>query len=258
MVTVLEWFVNGVFALVGIAVAVGIVAFAVAAVQHRRKRRIVAEALSKASPEQVSRIISLVESIGTEPPVGGLLVGTGEQQSGQTSISIPECIHDFPWAGQTVFLSFDPDPVFSLSEGSTDCTHTGGRVYRYVPVPRIKTKSGKLRNVFSLPRFVDLNSELLPALADICEKHPMETLSAILWNGELDPPEPVDQLRIGTSAAWMQEPEWQYCGKCRKRMRLIVQVPGPCTGEKRLQESTLYLFGCNDHPNETKSVAQFS
>jgi len=134
-------------------VAVGIIAFAVAAGQHRRKRRAVEEALARASPEQVSRILSLVESIGAEPPVGGLLVETGEQMSGQTSISIPDCIHDFPWAGQSVFLSFDPDPVFSMSEEPIGGTQAGGRVYRYVPVPRIKTKTGGSATYSACPVF---------------------------------------------------------------------------------------------------------
>lgn len=258
MVDLLEGFIKGVGVLVVVVIAVGVVAFVVAAVQHSRKRRAVEVALAHATPEQISRITGLVESIGTEPSVGGILVETDERASGQTVISIPENIHDFPWAGQSVILKFDPDHVFSISEESSGHTLVSGRVYRYMAVPRVRTKSGKLRNVFDQKRFPKLNPGLLSALAEICEDYPQATLSAILWNGDLDPPEPVDQLRIGTSAAWMQMPEWQYCERCRKRMRLVVQIPGPCTEEKRYRESTLYLFGCVEHTRETKSVVQFS
>lgn len=258
MVTALEWFINGFFALVGLAIAAGLLAFVIAAAKQSRKRRAVEQFLAQASPEQTSRIKKLVESIGTEPSVGGLLVDSGERENGVTSISIPEGIHDLPWAGKSVKFSFSPEPIFSVSEENSGRTLIGGRVYQYMAVPRIKTKSGKLRNVFDLARYTELCPELLPLLKEISEDYPIETLSAILWNGELGPPEPVDQLRIGTSTAWMQQPEWQYCEICRKRMKLIVQVPGPETGEKTYRESTLYLFGCNDHPHETKSLAQFS
>jgi hypothetical protein len=102
-----------------------------------------------------------------------------------------------------------------------------------------------------------LQPELASALADICKGHPLETLSAVLCDGRIEF-EPIDQPRIGTSAAWVQQPEWQYCDSCRKRMKLILQLPGSCIGQKQYREGTLYLFGCGNHPLEIKSVVQFS
>jgi len=257
MMHALDWVITGFWTLIGVGVAAVVAWLVVAAVQHSRKRHAVEKALAQATPEQISRIVDLAGSIGTEPSVGGVLVETDERASGQTVISIPENIHDFPWVGQSVFLTFDPEPAFSLSEESVAHTLICGRVYRYMAVPRIKTKTGKLRNVFDLTRYPKLNPELSSAVAKVCEDYPQATLSAILWNGNLDSPEPVDQLRIGTSAAWMQEPEWQYCGNCGKRMRLIVQFPGPCTEQKDYRDCTLYFFGCAAHPLETNSVVQF-
>lgn len=220
--------------------------------------------MAQATPEQISRIKTLAQSIGTEPSAGVLLVEIEERADDQSAISIPGDIHDFPWVGQSVFLRFDPDPVhavssvFSVRDEPTDRTVISGRVYRNMPVPRIRTKTGKRRNVFSLTRYLELSPKLSSVVTAMCPEHPQEILSAILWNGRLEPPEPIDQLRIGTSAAWIQSPEWQYCKRCRKRMRLIVQVPGPCADRKEYREGTLYLFGCAEHARETKGVVQFS
>ena len=241
--------------LLGIATAVAALVWVT--IRFNLKRRKISDAVAQASPEQIREVLDLVGSVGTEPSVGGILVRTDHVTESGSTISIPDGLADFPWTGWSVALRFDPELTLELSETSAGETRLDGRRYDFMPIPRVSTKSGKLRNVFDPKRYMKLQPELGPVLSAICPEHPEEALSAILCNGRIEF-EPIDQLRIGTSAGWVQTPEWQSCDVCRKRMKLILQLPGLSTGRKELREGTIYLFGCADHPAETKQVLQFT
>jgi hypothetical protein len=253
----LELVYKGVWGAIILGIAVGISALAWITIRFNLKRRNVTQSLAQATPAQIERVLNLVESIGTEPAVGGILVRTNESASAGTVISIPSSLADFPWSGWSISIGFHPELAFALSEQKADETRLCGRRYMFLHIPRKKTKSGKLRNIFDPSRYLRLRPDLAEALADICPNHPQETLSAILCNGRVEF-EPVDQPRIGASAEWMQSPEWQTCDTCKKRLMLVLQLPGTCVSEKRFREATIYLFGCPVHPKDTKQVVQFS
>lgn len=253
-----------IWALVGLAIVVGVIALAWSIIRFNIKRRSVNEAIESARSESLARVISLVESISTEPSAGRILIPSGAQSDGDRCVvAIPDDIQDFPWAGRSfgIKLSTDPDvrPLVSfypVEEKTTDSTLLG-REYRFLAVPRQRTKSGKLKNIFDPERILKLCPELMPALEDISTKYPLEALTAILCDGRIEF-EPIDQLRIGTSAAWVQRPEWKYCPICKKRMSLIIQLSGARIYRKALLSGTHYLFGCKDHPDVIESVEQFT
>lgn len=253
----LELVYEGIWALIYVGIAAGIAALAWVTIRFNLKRREVTRSLAQATPEQIGSVLDLVESIGTEPPVGGVLVRTNQPTSSDAVIAVPDSLADFPWAGWSISLEFGSEPSFTLNDESSDETRLCGHTYRFLPIPRARTQTGKLRNIFDPSRYLKLQPELEAALSDICPNHPQETLSAILCNGRIEF-ESIDQPRIGTSAEWIQTPEWQSCDSCRKRLRLILQLPGVCTGQKDLREGTIYLFGCAAHPSDTKRVIQFS
>jgi len=215
------------------------------------------EFANQAAPEQINRVLELIESIGTESANGGVLVQTSETTSEDAVISIPNGLSGFPWSGLSVSMEFGTDLSFSFADGNGRETILCGRKYSFLPIPRERTRTGKLRNIFDPSRYLKLQPELEGALADICPDCPRETLSALVCNGRIEF-EPIDQLRIGTSAAWVQTPEWQTCDQCKKRLVLILQLPGSSTGRKELREGTIYLFGCVAHLKDTKQVVQFS
>jgi hypothetical protein len=135
-----------------------------------------------------------------------------------------------------------------------------GRVYRLVRVPRHQTKnSTKQRNAYSSQQYIAKNPALLSALGDVCRKYPDDLLSYLLCVGrESFEFEPIDQVRIGTSPAWVQDPEYPICDDCKKRMRLVLQLPGTLVSKKSFHRGTFYLFGCATHPHQTKSLGQFT
>jgi len=96
-------------------------------------------------------------------------------------------------------------------------------------------------------------------LLAVCSKYPDGLLSYLLCAGrDSFEFEPVCQGRIGTSAAWVQGPAFQYCDRCKKRMLLIVQLPGTLLHRKALHGATFYFFGCKDHPDRTATVSRFT
>lgn len=253
----LEILYKAIWAVICLGIAAGIAALSWVTIRFNLKRRKVGSSLSQATSEQIGRVVDLVESIGTEPPVGGILIPTNDEADLGAVINIPEGISEFPWSGKSVSMKFDPDLSFDITDREAGESRLCGQRYKFMPIPRIQTKSGKARNVFDPARYMKLQPELEEALTEICPDHPTEALSAILCDGQIEF-EPIDQPRIGTSASWVQSPEWQSCDNCKKPMKLIVQLPGPCTGKKELREGTIYLFGCASHPDETKQVLQYS
>lgn len=113
--------------------------------------------------------------------------------------------------------------------------------------------------MFSPGDYVARSPALLDALTALCAAYPRELLAFLLCVGrESFEFEPIDQGRIGTTPAWVQDPEYPTCDHCRKRMQLIVQLPGMVISEKAFHRGTFFLFGCPVHPHHTKQLGQFT
>ncbi|MEM7350789.1 MAG: hypothetical protein AAF657_08285 [Acidobacteriota bacterium] len=233
-------------------------ALAVTLIRFRSKVRRVAEAVEATTPDQLEAIYANVEALGSETPNGGVLAWTRETAPDhEFVISIPEDLPDFPWAGRSYRVEATDAVRFRPVRESAGGTRLLGRAYRYIAVPRQQTKSGRLRNTYDPVRYIEASPRLQQALEAISPGHALEVLSYLLCNGRIEF-DSIDQTRIGTSASWVQTPEFQTCRLCRKRMVLVLQIPGTRVHPKALHRGTFYLFGCRDHPDEVQTVSQFT
>lgn len=244
-----------------VAVSLAVLGLAVVLVRFNRKRRYVARSAAFASLEQLERIYTFVEQVGTVPSNGYVLARTNKS-TGETRclVPIPRSLPDFPWAGKVVEVKVAKDVEFTFVEATVVEPTLLGHVYRPVRVPRHQAKhSAKERNMFSPDRYAASSPELHAALSAVCPEYPIELLSYLLCVGRASFEfEPIDQARIGTSPAWVQDPEHQTCPECRKRMNLLLQLPGAVVSEKAFHRGTFYLFGCLTHPYQIKSLGQFT
>jgi type II secretory pathway pseudopilin PulG len=245
-----------------IVILAAVAAFAIVLVRFNRKRLHVARCAGRASPEQLERIYGLVEQLGTVPATGYVLARTNKSTSEtRCLIPIPTGLPEFPWAGRIIEVTVAPrDVEFQFVDAPVGEPTLLGHVYRPVRVPRHQTKrSAKERNTFSPERYVVNNPPLLAALTAVCRQYPGELLSYLLCAGQSSFEfEPIDQARIGTSPAWVQDPEPQICDECKGRMHLVLQLPGTVISTKAFRSGTFYLFGCIRHPHRTKSLGQFT
>lgn len=240
------------------AVAIALAAFII---RFHRKRRYVARCASTATSEQLEHIYAQVERLGSVPANGCVLARTNRRSREERClVPIPVELSDFPWAGSVIEVRASRCVEFEFVQASTAEPTLLGNVYRPVRVPRHRTRSsGKARNTFSPERYIANSPELLTALNDVCRKYPRELLSYLLCAGRASFEfEPIDQARIGTSPAWVQDAEHQTCDECGKRMRLVLQLPGTVISGTAFHRGTFYLFGCLAHPHQTKSLGQFT
>lgn len=243
------------------SLSVVVIAVAVVLIRFNRKRLHIARCAGLASQEQLERIYTLVEQIGTVPANGYVLARTNKRTSEtRCLIPVPNTLSGFPWAGRIVEVKVSKDVDFQFVEVPAVEPSLLGHVYRPVRVPRHQTKgSAKQRNSFTPERYLGKSPGLLAELSVVCPKYPQELLSYLLCVGrESFEFEPIDQARIGTSPAWVQDPENQTCDECGKRMHLVLQLPGTVISEKAFHRGTFYLFGCLTHPHNTKSLGQFT
>lgn len=249
-------------AVLGLAAAsTAALALAVVLVRFNRKRLCVARCAAALTPEQLERIYSLVEQTGTTAANGYVLARTNKATTEtRCLVPIPKELPQLPWAGRVVEATVSNTVELQFVEATAFEPTLLGRVYRPVQVPRHATKgSTKARNTFSPERYVANSAELSVALSAACPKYPTELLSYLLCVGrESFEFEPIDQARIGTSPAWVQDPEHQTCDACGKRMHLVLQLPGALIGSKAFHRGTFYLFGCVTHPDRTKTLGQFT
>ena len=246
-------------------VFVGLIVTAFAAltfliIRFNIKRIHIIRAASRATPEQLEGVYRLVEECGTEAPHGFVLGRTNDTVADPSCrIAIPGQFEDFPWAGGTIAVETGTEIRACFTADSVPSTQLLGRKYRVVAVPRIVSRDGKKKSLFAPARLVKLNNTLASSLATICPTYPSELLAYLLSAGlasfEFDG---IHQARIGTSPAWIQDPEFPSCEQCRKRMALIVQLPGTLLHKKGFHRGTFYLFGCKEHPDKTQSVTQYT
>lgn len=256
----MKYIYDTIWVLIYLAITIGVAALILSIVRFNLKRRDVKKTYNSATPQQIDRITTLIESLGSEPSVGGVLIRTKGQGQGKDErcvVTIPTKIADFPWSGISYMVQTNRNVSFNPTKKHVEGTELLGHKYRFLAIPRHLTKTGKARNIFDPARYIKLCPELKDALKDVSAKYPMELLSYILCDGRIEF-EPIDQLRIGTSAAWVQDPEWKYCPSCRKRMTLIIQLPGTHIHKKAFHRGTFFLFGCKSHPEFTECVEQYT
>ena len=233
--------------------------FAWVIVPFNLKRRHIANCAAEADDDSLEEIYGLVEDLGETAPNGFVLAKTNRTLSDRSCcISVPSELEGFPWAGKTFCFEVSDDISFRLVPGSEEGAGFLGRSYRILAVPRFRTKTGKLRNKFTPEQYVTLSDDLRRVLIRLCPRFPTELLAYLLCSGN-DSFEFDDdmQARIGTSAAWVQSADFQHCDLCKRRMALVIQVPGTMLHPKKFQEGVFYLFGCKQHPEELKTVMQF-
>lgn len=244
----------------GVLAAGAVTALAIVLIRFNRKRLHIIRAAASATSEQLEEIYRTVEACGTEDSQGFVLGWTNETvDDSACEVSIPAQLTDFPWAGRSIGVEAQREVRFHFVDSRGRGIRLLGRKYRPVAVPRIRLKSGKTRNQFDPKRCLKRNPLLREKLLAVCPRYPDDLLPYLLCAGRSSFEfEPIDQGRIGTTAAWVQDPEPQHCDRCRKRMMLIMQLPGTLLHKKAFHRGTFYLFGCKDHPDRTATVAQFT
>jgi hypothetical protein len=235
-----------------------LVALAVAIVRFQRRRKQIADAAGRLSVEQLEHLYALITKIGSAASTGGVLAYSPVPASHRDYVvSIPEDLPGFPWAGWSFAVEAAKEVSFRRLHDAAAFTGLGGRRYRYVAVPRQATKSGKHRNVFDPARYLEQSPALRDAVVAACPEYPAQLLSFLLCDRNIEF-EPINQPRIGTSPAWVQDPEFQSCDTCGKRMALVIQLPGTLVHPKAFHRGTFFLFGCKAHPEQLKTLGQFT
>jgi hypothetical protein len=234
-----------------------LIPLAIILIRFNRKRVHIIRQAASATDDQLERVYRSIESKNTESPTCGVLTRTNRTApSSSANIPIPEYVQ--PWAWKTIIVANADIVEFSLSDATTIEPAIAGKVFRILAVPRKPTKTGKSRNQFSPKSYVAGNPDLMDALRTICPRYPEELLSYLLSAGidsfEFDP---IHQARVGGSPAWIQNAEFQNCDQCKKRMVLLLQLPGSLVPGMANARAWFYLFGCVKHPKETKMVVQY-
>lgn len=248
------------FALAALSTVAGgcLAALAIVLIRFNRKRLRIARIAAAATSDDLGSIYGLIQETTREQPCGCVLARTNQKAAHTRCIvELPHGLDDFPWSGRTVEIESRGKVAFRFIEQPVSETAFAGRVLRPVLVPRIKLSSGKFRNVFSPKRLVASSDTLTSALRRLSTESPADLLSYLLCVGsESFEFEPIDQARIGTNPAWVQDPEWPTCPRCHRRQGLILQIPGTLFSPQR--KGTYYWFGCKKHPDATQVVQQFT
>jgi hypothetical protein len=240
-------------------VAAIVVLLAIILIRFNRKRLHIIRCAKAATDQQLEAIYAQIDHLGTETPSCAVLARTNRRSGsdGDWSIRVPSYIE--PWGGRSISAKNDSDVTFCFVSSNAGEPVLRGHAYRIVPVPRHLTKSGKARNQFSPGKYVASNPQLLLALTEVCPAYPAELLAYLLAGGaETFEFDPMSQARVGGSPSWVQDAEFPVCVECKKRMSLILQLPGAMLPGKKMAEGTFFFFGCARHSDNTKTVAQFA
>jgi hypothetical protein len=227
---------------------------------NARRRRVIRCALKATTPD-LEEIYAAIEALGSEPPNGYILARTNLHAPSDQLIVPLLGAEPFPWCQKQIEITVGNEVSFKIVASPTVASPQFlGKVYRPVAVPRHKTKSGsKQRNIFEPNRYFKQSERLRKALLAICPDDPEALLSYLLCAGrESFEFEPIDQARIGTSPAWVQDPQYPTCLSCRAPLKLILQVPGAVLSRSSFHRGTFFLFGCTKHPENTQSLGQFT
>lgn len=243
----------------GVIIAAIVIPLAVVLIRFNRKRVHIIRCAKAADAQQLDAIYKNIEHLGTQAPSCAVLARTNRRSGSDGDWSVPVPAFVEPWAGKTISADVAPEVTFRFAPSAAPEPVLRGQIYRVVPAPRHATKRGKARNQFSPSKYVTGNPQLLSALSAVCPEYPAELLAYLLAAGaETFEFEPMFQARIGGSPSWVQDAEYPECEECRKRMNLILQVPGAMLPGRPMAEGTFFFFGCVKHPDKTKTVAQFA
>jgi len=230
---------------------------AVVLIRFNRKRIHIIKRAASATEAQLERIYCAIENKNGEPPTCAVLGRTNRTVPAMCAIiPIPEYVR--PWAGKSIVVTNNEKVALSLPDVPATEATIAGKVFRLVPIPRQQTKTGKSRNLFSPKRYIAADPELMAALTDVCPRYPLEVLAYLLSAGiesfEFDP---INQARIGGSPSWTQDAEFVNCSLCKKRMSMVLQLPGTLLPVKTKMRATFYLFGCPTHTEQSATVVQY-
>lgn len=242
------------YVIAGIVLVALIVPLTIWLVRHNRKRLHIIRCVQAASAEQLERIYLMLERWQPHPACF-VLGRTNLTASPEALIPLPDFL--LPWSGRVVTLGSGANVAFTVVDRPDATPQLAGKVFRAVPMP--PTVEADWENVATaLVRVVGEHSELRAALAEVCPAYPAETLQYLLSAGfetfELDP---INQVQLGGTPAWIQDPEIPTCPVCARPMNFVLQVPGTLL-EGAAPRGTYFFFGCVDHPDQLKTVAQFT
>jgi hypothetical protein len=238
-----------------VVVAALLLPLAIILIRFNLKRRHIIHRASSAGDEQLEAVYALLDRLGPEPACA-VLARTNRPAADQALIPIPGFLK--PWDGRVVALGEGDGPSFTFVESAATEASLRGKIFRTVPMPPIAEADWEDVST-ALVRFVEGDPPLKSALLAICPKYPAELLQYLLSAGldtfELDP---MHQVQLGGSPAWVQDEEFPSCAHCRKQMSLILQMPGTLLPGTTSPRGTFFFFGCSEHPEHTKMVAQFT
>jgi hypothetical protein len=244
---------------IAVIIAALVIPLAVVLIRFNRKRLYIIRCVEAADAQQLEAIYTHLDQLGTQTPSCAVLARTNRRSGSDRDWCVPVPPFVEPWAGRAIRADVASEVAFRLAGSAAPEPVLRGQVYRVVPVPRHLTKSGKARNQFSPSKYLAGNPQLLSALSAVCPEYPAELLAYLLAAGaETFEFDPMFQARIGGSPSWVQDAEFPECSECRKRMSLILQLPGALLPGKPMAEGTFFFFGCVNHPDKTKTVAQFA
>lgn len=234
-------------------------AFASVIIRFNARRGAVIRAAAAIPDGELEAIYQMVESAGPEPSSSYILARTHLPAPDDTdSIEIPDEVGDVPWAGEQVIIQVVGEEVtFRRAPRDGQGTRLGGRRFRVVRVPQSRTRADQARRIYSPARYIAASPALKSALGNAFADDPQGLLGYLLAPGR-DSHEFDDtfQARIAATPAWIQNAQVPACDRCRRRMRLIAQIPGGMITSSPQGEGAFYLFACAAHPDVTRTIAQ--
>lgn len=203
--------------------------------------------VEKLSRDDRSRIFRMIEKIGNEPSRGFLAFLLDHKPKNEPiAIKLPDELPNFPWVGQWVLVtpSAKPSAVpvdFSVRTDleADEAKFAKDIMFLKVPYFRAGGAAKRATSIFSVPRYLQMSTELSDCMATLFPRDPERLLSNLLRGDN----------RIGLSPQWVQVARFHKCPICRKSMRLVLQIDGMEFGG-RLGEGEFYLFGCTRHPEQ--------
>lgn len=146
--------------------------------------------------------------------------------------------------------------MFDFVESAVAEPRLRGSIFRVVPMPAVT--EADCDNAKVLSRFVEEQPELKAALSALCPQYPAEFLQCLLSGTDTFELDSIDQVQLGGCPSWVQDEDFPSSDRCGQQMSLILQLPGTLLPGKTSPRGTFYFFGCLEHPDQTKTVAQFT
>jgi hypothetical protein len=229
---------------------------AVLLVRFNRKRHHIIQCARAATEVQLETIYSCMD--GAVGVTSSAVLGRTNRHASGDNWLIPIPGYVKPWGGQVISGKQGEEVTFVLVESAALEPRLKGCVYRTVARPPI-TEDDEQNVATLLVRFVGEHPTLKTALSAVCPEYPAQLLQYLLGPGvesyELDP---INEIQLGGSPAWVQDEEFPICRQCQKQLTLILQVPGTLLPGTAVPRGTFFFFGCSEHTDETKTIAQYT